>query len=137
ALTLGSNYTVTVTGVQDAAGNTVGATNTGTFTVTDSGAPSASVAVTGSAQVTVTYSKPMNVATSGTGIGATTNYALDSGSCACTIVVTPVTAVVNFTSAPSTSVSHVFDVIGVKDAGGTTISPSTTSTTVTFSTSSS
>lgn len=130
ALTLGSSYIVTATNVQDSAGNVIGTTRTATFTVADSGAPTATVAVTGAQQITVTYSKAMDTATT----GATTNYQLDSVTCTtlCSgITTTATTAVLNFSAAP-TAGTHTFDVVGVKDAAGTFISPNPTSVSVTF-----
>lgn len=131
-LTLGAGYTVTVSNVQDSSGNAISnSARSANFTVTDaSGAPSATAAVTGSNQVTVTYSEPMDTATT----GAAANYRLDSVSCStlCSSVsTTSTTAVLTFTAAPAAG-SHVFDISNVKDSVGMLISPNPTSVTLNF-----
>ena len=131
-LTLGGQYSVTTSNVQDPAGNAISSSGrSASFTVTDaSGAPSATAAVTGSNQLTVTYSEPMDTATTGT----VANYRLDSVSCSslCSSVsTTSTTAVLTFTVAP-TAGNHVFDISNVKDVGGTLIAPDPTSVSLSF-----
>ncbi len=132
-LTNGASYTVTVSNVQDGAGNPIGTARTATFTVTDSGVPTATAVQSGAAMVTVTYSKAMSTATT----GALATYKLDSVPCTslCSGVTTTSTgAVITFTTAPTVG-SHVLDITGATDWAGALIAPNPTSITITFTTS--
>ena len=134
SLTNAASYTVTVSNIQDSLGNVVGSTRTATFTVSDSGVPTATAAQTGVQSVTVTYSKAMNTTTT----GALATYKLDSISCtaACTgVTTTSTTAIISFTSAPVVG-AHVLDITGATDSSSTLLSPNPTSITIQFSTSS-
>jgi len=134
-LTNAAAYTVTVSNVQDSLGNLVGTTRTATFTVTDSGVPTASAVQSGAAVVTVTYSKAMNTATT----GALATYKLDSVSCTslCSGVTTTSTgAVITFTTAPTVG-THVLDITGATDSAGNLISPNPTSISISFTASTS
>lgn len=129
-LTLGAQYTVTVSNVQDQHGNTIGPNRSATFTAADTAAPTATAQATGSNQITVTYSEPMDQTTTGNA----TNYRFDSVSCttACAALTTSSTTAVLTLTTPPTPGDHALDISNVKDTAGTFISPDPTSLTVTF-----
>lgn len=129
-LVSGTSYTITVTNVQDTNGNVIGTSRSAAFTAADSGPPTATASVTGTSQITVTFSKVMDQATT----GAAANYRLDSVACTsvCSSVsVTATTATLNFTTAPSAG-NHTFDISNVKDPSGATITPNPTTFTLNF-----
>lgn len=124
AMTSGTSYTVTVTGVKDLANNTISGSNTATFTGIDTTYPYVTgSSSTGNTTVDVTFSEPVNQ----TDAQTTSNYSLVVNATGTALTVSAATRdgtnlnVVHLTTASQSAVTYRITATGIRDLSNNTI----------------